>query len=201
MMRWNKNIKRMICASLLTVVFSGCGNNTSQASTSESSSSEIISTDALDDVFVPVETEMYSGNGWIIVGPKEMEENDVSDREYDIFLMGEDVAIFAFHENVEEIKDLGYDVTTVEEYAEFWADLYKEEEGYEGFEKPSYDVERNLYVTYSYNDNGTEYFYYTVFKQNTDDDTVFGAVTYACLNSDKQDYSGKFASWAKSTIY
>ena len=96
----------------------------------------------------------------------------------------EDSAVF-------ESAGLDIDDYTLEEYAEIVQDGNNMEQPFEE------DIVGNLSITYTSNQNGTDFFYYATVKEGTD---CFWVVTFACFEEDKDTYLPEFQVWGASIV-
>lgn len=99
----------------------------------------------------------------------------------------------AIKEDAAVFSDAGLDINDYDlnEYAE----IVQQGNGLE--ETFTEDIVGNLSVTYTSNQNGTDFFYYATVKEGTD---CFWVVTFACFEEDKDTYLPQFQVWGASIV-
>lgn len=115
---------------------------------------------------------------------------------YDIYFenLTSDIIVLGKRETKEELKKLGYDNLTLEQYSKT---IYENEEDTISKLKQS-DDKKFYYFTYDYTEGVDDIFYVGAMFENNDE---FWIINFAC-NLDKQDeYEKKFIKWASSVKF
>lgn len=105
-----------------------------------------------------------------------------------------DTAMFAaIKEDAAVFSDAGLDINDYD--LEDYAAIVQQGNGVE--EPFTEDIVGNLSVTYTSNQNGTDFFYYATVKEGTD---CFWVITFACYAEDQDLYLPQFQVWGASIV-
>lgn len=163
-----KNAVRLVSAALALIfllTFSGCG---------------FLAGDPI---------EYSNGTGLTVEMPKGMEP--FSAEGFAMAYAADDIMMSAVKESFDDYAELELDLAamSLEEYARLTREINGLEQDF------SVDGAGNLFVTYSANIDGRDYFYYSTLRKGTD---AFWVVTFACPEKNSDKYCEAFEGWSAS---
>ncbi len=169
-------MKKLIAALvvvLMVVSFAACGGKT---------------TSKLDTANL----ETYEFDGLTIKMEKGMEIG--SQEGFNAFASSNTCIMTGVKEGFDLFTSYGYDPEnmTLEEYGELV------EQANEQFNEDfSADANGNLAATYTYDINGTSFFYHATVAKGTD---AFWVITFACSEDAQSEYADQFEAWANTIV-
>lgn len=168
-----KKLIAALVAVLMVVSFAACGGKT---------------TSKLDTA----DLETYEFDGLTIQMEKGMEIG--SQEGFDAFASSTTCMMTGVKEGFDLFTSYGYDPEnmTLEEYGELVAQANEQFNG-----DFSEDANGNLAVTYTYNVEGTNYYYHATVAKGTDS---FWVITFACFEGDQSEYADQFEAWANTIV-